>query len=254
MVVVLAETIVQWRKEHRDSSVVCPGTLANIQRHYVPSTKISRGGHRRRSPAGQPLVVDETLGLKVQVGNDSKSTEIKMKGVILSLNKLSPENVKSVLSELETIDLHVFEQVQRAASVLYQRTLNENVFRQSYLDLVEKLRWRAIRDEDDDKICFAVRDLFVIEVQKSFETIRDMSKDQGCRVMQVIGELHPRGWVSESVFDDILDFLLEQQGNVSLEYAIVLLKACPALARFEDLKKDILTRSSLPLRLRMLLE
>lgn len=251
MATVRAETIVQWRKEFR-SLDQASDIITAIKTAYVPSTKHSRGG-KRRNHLTFPLSIDENLGLKINDPESNGSEEI-LKPVLMALNRLSTENVDAIASELTTIKNMNEDCLKRVATMLLHKATAEKTFRQQYIQLVDNLDWVV---DAEDGYRYTTKTSFLLELQKRFENIQKISKDEGCQLMGTLGCVYNAQWLDNEVFDAITSRLLnfDGGGNIGVEFLIAFLKACPRFEQKSDVVKAILAKPSpLPMRLRMMLE
>lgn len=236
MIVIPVEKIVQWRRTYGP----VPGRTPEkqINEIYVPSGKGTKS--KKRVPTS--VLLDESLGIKS--ADVAASDQVKM--VRVSLNRLSPENIREVQEELHALKISGLETLRSLGRLFVSKVLKESVFWENYVTLIDELRWCV--DE------WTLRDSFLVEVQRLFEKIEELDKADALSLMRFLARLFSEGWIDVEVYGSILGKLLEKQASlVKIEYAIVFLKACPVYPDVETLKSQILSRPSLSTRLRMLL-
>ena len=250
-VVISTEAIVRWRKNQRTEKdgVGSSTFMANMMKAYNPSVKVSRGNSSKKkvnNPLLGNLQFDETLGLRVE--NNEEST---LKSVIMALNKISPDNISKVLEDLKDYKPKDPKSLEMVSTIVYKKCLNENKFREQYFDILQNLwDWTA----DVDGFTWSVKDFFLVQLQRSFEAIDGVCKEEGCSIMKVLGCLYKRQWVPAEVFTAILGKFLRTKTPVTYEYAIVFLKSCPTFEKHQEVSELILSDPKLLIRLRMLLQ
>lgn len=247
MKIVTAEEIVQWR---RDMGGAVPEKTQEIVKHlrsiFQPSTKHTKSS-KRRSQFSFPVNLDDTLGIRLDKDEDQESI---LKGVLMSLNRLSDENVDEVVKDMNRISMDQFDSFRRVAQIILHKTNGERTYRKTYIDLIERVQWAI----NADGYRYTLTSLFIMELQKMFESIHDKMKAEGCSIMTTIGTLYETDILKEAVYDDIVDYLLQKRGGEhSVEYVVSFLKACPGYKNLSPTIKKM-TAHTLPMRLRMLLE
>lgn len=247
--VVPIETVVTWRVSNKTLRSTLNAIQEEIDKNYKPSTKFNKL-HRRRCNSTHPLYLDESLGIRI-ASNGCSDNDTIIKAILMALNKVSLENAGEVFTELQRIRINSIETLEKIANIVFKKTLHEHAFRSQYLDIVEQLDWYFVSEDD---YIYGIKELYVIEVQKEFERIKDISKDEGCRLMEVLACIYVKGWVDASIFEVILKLMIDSPGNIPTEYAITFLKGCPSYHEKNLIKSIIMNKPSLPMRLRMLLE
>lgn len=249
LIVVPIEEIVRWRKEIKclpESRTI----IDQVKHNYTPSVRHGRSNHKRRSNLVFPTSIDETLGIPTQQNSTQENT---LKPIMMALNRLSNGNVDSILKDLDKISVGSTEIMKRIAHILLHKTTVEKNFRSDYINLIDKLKW--VVDDHEGGVRYSIKCCFLMELQKMFEEIETLSKDEGCQVMHTIGVVHnDTEWLTQEVFDRSVSFLLNQGGNHSIEYVIAFLKSSPMYAKKDETIKKITQLGKLPMRLKMILE
>jgi hypothetical protein len=247
MKIVDIESIVKWRKHH--PSVRCP-TFYEITDNYYPSSKVTKTNLNtsKRKTSQVPQILDESLG--VYFDDEKRDTEKIFKSVTMALNKITSQNVEDVFKDLQNIVLTTYQQQEKVALFFVKKLMNEVSFRKHYLNAIERLPWFSSLDG----FLITFKDQVVIEIQRHFEMISSLSKDEAVKLMEILGDLYDRAWVSLQVFDKIIKHLLDQTGNTYLEYVVVFLRNCPNYRRHQAISHLLLEKPSFPMRLKMILQ
>lgn len=235
------ETILKIKKEiNIDDNYI----LDEMTSNYIVSSKVNKITKKKNllNKINYDLVFQNFEGSKF---------DNKFKNILICLNRLSQDNLNQVIDELEKITIDDFKLLDKVADFLCKKSVNETNFANLYILLINHLsecsKW--IVKFDETKI-ISIKEALIFQLQMFYENqILHCDKDTGSRFFKFLSKVYEEKWISEKVFESIINSLLEDN---KYEFIIVFLKGC----KFEKVSqiKQTLIEKNLPMRLKFLIE
>lgn len=194
-----------------------------------------------RNRAENPYVIE-----KLKQKNDQNELEDLLREVRNILNKLTPQNLNKLTSDLINLPINNEERLKASIDIIFEKSIDEQVFSQTYAQLCKVLSQIKVPSSQDPTKNVSFRTMLLSKCQKEFDTdfyqeinyekliqevescpdeqkkaeLKELAEEKLSKAkrrslgnIRFIGELFKLSMLTEGIMNDCIERLLKQESD-----------------------------------------